>query len=50
MVVFLYIKHLQGKLIFELQMTKTNQVNLSEIITDDVNYMDSESKKGRIIF
>ena len=31
--------------IFELQMKKTNQVNLNEMITDDVNYMDSESKK-----
>ena len=49
-VIFLYIKGLQRKVIFELQMTKNNQVNLSEIITDEVNYMDSESKKGSIIF
>ena len=47
----MYIKHLQGKLFFELQMTKNNLVKtVSETITDELNYMDSESKKGRIIF
>ena len=31
-------------------MTKTNQVDLTEIITDELDYMYSESKKGSIIF
>ena len=49
-VMFLNIKNLQRKGIFKFQMTKTNQVNISEAVTDELDYMYSESKKGRIIF
>ena len=46
LVILLYKKFYKGNDFFELQMTKTNQVYLSETITDELNYMDSESKKA----
>ena len=39
-----------GNYFLNCKCQKTIRLTVSETITDELNYMDSESKKGRIIF